>query len=94
MIDSTTLKTILAPVLHELDRATTKFPAWPTDPLHAVAIIGEELGELTQAALQCCYEEDKALPDDVRREAVQVAAMALRFLAGLERYEYREGKRE
>jgi hypothetical protein len=31
-------------VLAELDRATRKFPTWPTDPLHAVAVLGEEAG--------------------------------------------------
>ena len=31
-------------VLAELNRATTKFPTWPTDPLHALAVLGEEFG--------------------------------------------------
>ena len=31
----------------ELKRAATKFPTWPTDPIHALAVLGEEYGELT-----------------------------------------------
>ena len=77
-------------VLKELARATRKYPTWPTDPLHALAVLGEEFGELTKAVLQHTYEPDKASLADVREEAVQTAAMALRFLLSLERYEYKE----
>lgn len=81
----------LAPVLDELHRATAKFPTWPCDPLHAVAIVGEEFGELTQATLQAVYEPHKSGPDEVRAEATQTAAMALRFLLSLDRYTYAVG---
>lgn len=43
-------------ILAEVSRATEKFPEWPTDPLHAVAILGEEFGELTKSVLQLAYE--------------------------------------
>ncbi|MDA8119523.1 MAG: hypothetical protein M0Z85_05600 [Gammaproteobacteria bacterium] len=75
-------------VLEELAKATRKYPTWPTDPLHALAVLGEEFGELTQAVLQRTYEPDKTSLAHVREEAVQTAAMALRFLLSLERYEY------
>lgn len=75
-------------VLHELERATEKFPTWPTDPLHALAVLGEEVGELNKALLQIIYEPQKASRDDIRAEAIQVAAMALRFLASIDAYEY------
>lgn len=78
-------------VLTELERATSKFPTWPTDPLHALAVLGEEFGELTKAVLQSTYEPHKVTADDVYAEAVQTAAMALRFLASLDRYEYKRG---
>jgi hypothetical protein len=74
-------------VLAEVERATAKFPTWPTDPLHALAVLGEEFGELTKAVLQSVYEPHKVGPDDVREEAIQTAAMALRFLMSLGRYE-------
>lgn len=78
-------------VAAELVRATAKFPTWPTDPLHAVAVIGEEAGELTKAVLQAVYEPHKSTPADVEAEAVQVAATSLRFLASIDRYEYARG---
>lgn len=79
----------IADVLAEIDRTHAKFPAWPTDPLHALAVLGEEFGELTRAMLQVIYEPGKATRADVREEAVQTAAMALRLLLSLDRYDYR-----
>lgn len=75
-------------VMAEIERALAKFPTWPNDPIHAVAVLGEEFGELTRAVLQSIYEPHKVQPGDVRGEAVQTAAMALRFLASLDRYSY------
>ena len=72
----------------ELERAMQKFPTWPTDPLHALAVLGEEFGELNKAMLQLTYEPYKTTAADVREEAVQTAAMALRLLASLDRYVY------
>ena len=84
------MENLMDEVLEELARATRKYPTWPTDPLHALAVLGEEFGELTKAVLQHTYEPDKASLADIREEAVQTAAMALRFLLSLERYEYKE----
>ena len=82
----------LVPVLGEIERAVKKFPTWPTDPLHALAVLGEEFGELTQAALQYTYEPHKSTREDVKTEATQVAAMALRFLASLDHYDFIPGQ--
>lgn len=79
---------IITEVLAELVRATEKFPTWPSDPLHAVAVLGEKFGELTKAALQLTYEPHKTSVAEVRAEAIQTAAMALRFAMSLGRYEY------
>lgn len=79
---------VVGPVLAEVKRATERFPTWPTDPLHAVAVLGEEFGELTKAALQTVYEPHKVQPGELRTEAIQTAAMALRFLASLDAYEF------
>lgn len=78
-------------VFDEIERAVAKFPTWPTDPLHALAVLGEEFGELTKAVLQSVYEPHKSTPEDVRDEAIQCAAMAFRFLASLELYLYEPG---
>ena len=75
-----TLAEAMQRVTKELNRATTKFPEWPTDPLHALAVLGEEFGELTQVMLQLTYEPHKVSRDAVTEEAVQTAAMAIRLL--------------
>jgi NTP pyrophosphatase (non-canonical NTP hydrolase) len=79
-------------VFAEVERAMRKFPTWPTDPLHALAVLGEEFGELTKEALQLVYEPHKTSMDEVRKEAIQTAAMALRFVASLERYKFKPGE--
>ena len=73
-------------VMGEVARAIAKFPTWPTDPLHAVAVLGEEYGELVKAVLQATYEPHKSGMAEVRAEAIQAAAMALRFVASLDTY--------
>ena len=79
---------IIEEVKKELSRAMEKFPTWPTDPLHALAILNEEVGELQQAALQRVYEPHKSDEEHVRRECTQVMAMALRFMASMNEYSW------
>ena len=67
-------------IKQELDSATEKFPLWPTCPIHASAVVAEESGELVQACLHSVYEPDKSNLDDARKEAIQTAAMAIRFI--------------
>lgn len=79
---------IIEEIRIELERAMTKFPGWPTDPLHALAILGEEYGELNKAMLQFIYEPNKTTSENIRIEATQTAAMALRLIISLESYKY------
>jgi phage-related minor tail protein len=72
----------------EVMRATRKFPTWSTDPVHASDVIAEELGELKQAILEVIYEPGKSTESDVRAEAVQTAAMCIRFLKSIDKYKY------
>jgi NTP pyrophosphatase (non-canonical NTP hydrolase) len=81
-----------AQIYEELRKALAKFPTWPTDPLHALAVLGEEFGELTKAALQLVYEPHKSSAEEVRKEAMQTAAMAIRFVRSLDAYAYRPGE--
>jgi NTP pyrophosphatase (non-canonical NTP hydrolase) len=74
-------------IQRELERAESKFPGFPTDPVHAAAILQEESGELIQAALQFTYEGGSF--DAMKKEAVQVGAMALRFLVNIESMQVR-----
>jgi hypothetical protein len=82
---------VVTEVVAEVVRAMAKFPTWPTDPLHALGVVGEEFGELGKAVLQQVYEPHKNQPDDIRKEAVQTAAMALRFVASLGKYQFAPG---
>jgi hypothetical protein len=64
----------------ELDRARQLHPEWPTDQIHAAAIVCEESGELIRAAVNNGYGNgDEA---QMRREAIHTAATAIRFLVG------------
>ena len=84
------MMTVIEQVTRELQRATEKYPTWPTDPLHALAVLGEEYGELNKAMLQLTYEPHKTSAKEVRDEAIQTAAMALRLAMSLDRYKYRQ----
>lgn len=84
--------TIVSAVFGELERAVRKYPEWPTDPLHALAVLGEEFGELTKDVLQMTYEPHKTNAENLRAEAIQTAAMALRFVASLDDYIYKESE--
>lgn len=82
---------VVSEVMAELEKAIRKFPTWPTDPLHAVGVFNEEAGELSKAVLQQVYEPHKNAADDVRKEARQAAAMALRFLVSIDSYDWTPG---
>lgn len=81
-IDALGVRATIEAMLHELERAETKFPTWPGDLIHAAAIVGEESGELIRAALQYQYEQGEW--QEVQKEAVQVGAMAIRLLKNLQ----------
>lgn len=78
-------------IYRELGKAIAKFPTWPTDPLHAVAVLGEEYGELVKEVLQSVYEPHKSSMEEVKKEAIQCAAMAIRFVRSLDKYEFVAG---
>lgn len=92
MKDNGTIEmTIEGLIAAELQRAKVKFPTWPTDPLHAMGVVNEEIGELNKAVLETCYSKvclPASVIDKVRSEAVQSAAMLRRFIEGLEAYKF------
>ena len=79
---------IIKSIEAEVARATRKFPTWPTDPIHAANVVMEEAGELAKAVLEHTYEPHKSSLDDVRAEATETAAMAVRFLMSLAQYKF------
>lgn len=78
-------------ILTEFHAATANFPQWPTDPIHALAVVQEEVGEVQKEVLQLSYEPHKSDREKVRKEAIQMAAMSLRFLLSLDAYVYAPG---
>ena len=84
--------TLESEILNEVNNAVDKFPTWPNDVLHAVAVLGEEFGELTKAALQLTYEPHKTSMSELRKEAIQTAAMSIRFLQSLDVYDFKKSK--
>lgn len=80
---------ILDDILRELRRAKKKHRSWPDHIVARAAIVGEEAGELIRAAILYKYEPEKGTEARVeqyaalRKEAIQTAAMAIRFLETL-----------
>ena len=75
-------QTFYRAVIAELRSAEAKYPAWPTDLIHQVAIMQEESGEAIRAALNHVYHGEPL--QELRGELVQTAAMCLRCLKNLE----------
>jgi hypothetical protein len=72
------IEQIVKQILEELDHAKELHPDYPTDMIHQVAIVAEEAGELLKAVLD--YQSGKCEATDIIKEALQVGAMAVRFL--------------
>lgn len=79
----------------EVKSASDKWPGWPDDAVHAATIIAEEAGELQKAVLERVYEPHKYTPDsDIQTEAIQTAAMCIRFLVNMPRYNWQPASLE
>lgn len=77
---------ILTDILDTLAKAKQKFPNWPFDPIHQVAIMQEEAGEAVRASIEMVYAtgmEPQHLRDELKKELLQTAAMCLRCLQHL-----------
>lgn len=62
----------------ELQHAKRKHPNYPSDIFIQLAIMQEEAGEVTKAALHYVYENGPL--EDVKSELIQTAAMCMRML--------------
>jgi NTP pyrophosphatase (non-canonical NTP hydrolase) len=71
----------------ELRKAKKKFPGWPDHPAAQAGIVCEEAGELMQACLQYKYQRelknDAGHQESMRKEAIETAVTAIRFLENL-----------
>ena len=82
-------KTFFDGVLAEYAYAENKHQSWPSgDAVHAASILNEEAGKLTRAANDYTFgllPPTEAGPD-LRKYAMRVAAMAMRFCDSLPEY--------
>ena len=85
---SNAVSEIISGIIDECIRATKLHPEWPSDPVHASAILNEEVGELTKAVLDWVYHGGDFA--ELETEAIQVGAMVVRFLVNLEKYKERK----
>lgn len=76
----------ISSIVKEYQRAKNVHPNWPSDVIHASAIVSEESGELVRASLQFVYENGKH--EEMVKEAIQTSAMGLRFLVQLNKDSY------
>jgi NTP pyrophosphatase (non-canonical NTP hydrolase) len=76
-------------VLAERVRQDKKWGEQNNDPFTYLAVLGEEFGEVCQAALHLRFGGHAA--DDLRMEAVHVAAVALAIVECLDRNKWKWG---
>lgn len=91
VLEEAALHPVLVEIMAEVEKATRKFPTWPTRIIDAGNVVSEEAGELAKACLQVTYEPHKETLEGVRMEAIQTAAMAFRFLCSMDRYNCEPG---
>lgn len=71
----------ISDIVDELQRAEMKHPGWPTDKIHACAVMVAEAGEAMDAALDCVYDDVDV--GKIKAELVQTGAMCVRALMHL-----------
>ena len=65
-------------ITREYEKAVIKYPDFPSDLIHCVAIMNEESGESIRAALNHVYHGDDI--NELRKELIQTGAMVIRCL--------------
>lgn len=70
----------LEAVLNEVNRARAKYPKWPDNIVMAAAVASEESGETVKACNNYFWRHGNDTPEDIQKEAIQAAAMWIRFL--------------
>lgn len=75
-------------VLDELVRAEKIHPNYPSDPVHAAAIISEEAGEIVKAVNNIIDGKKTGRDSDYKTEAIHCAAMCIRFLKNIDNFDW------
>lgn len=73
---------IIDDIHQEYCRACRKWPEWPADLIHQIAIMQEESGEAIREALRYQYNEGGTI-EDLKKELIQTGAMVIRCLINL-----------
>lgn len=71
---------IINEALNELASARKRYPAWPTDIVHATAVMTEEANEALKSANEVRWGHKITTLADVRKEVIQTIAMCLRLV--------------
>jgi len=79
------METVLSELRDERDRQNDKWGEQNHDPVTWLAILMEEVGEASQAAVQASLEPGKLTWPDYRAEMVQVAAVAVSMIESYDR---------
>ena len=87
---------IIATVVAERDRQDKKWGEQNHMPPLWTSILGEEFGELCEAINETAFDNgsDKGGYENMKTEAIHVAAVAIGFLECLERNKYKWGLQE
>ena len=67
-------------IVQEVYSATSRYPLWPSNLVMAAAIAEEESGEVVKECNTYHWKQGPTTLDDIRKEAIQAAAMWIRFL--------------
>ena len=66
--------------LQELDSTRRHYPDWPTDIVHASAVMVEEAGEVLKIANNLRWNQKNSDLSEFRNEIIQTVAMCFRLL--------------
>jgi hypothetical protein len=79
------VNSIFGEIGDELESTLQEFPLFPCDPLHAIGVVNEEIGEVAKDVLQWTYEPKKMKNGaTTRKELIQTAAMCIRMISGID----------
>ena len=70
------MKHIFYDIMREVESAKEKYPEFPDDLIHCIAILSEECGESVRATLNHVYHNDDI--EEVKKELIQTGAMVIR----------------
>jgi hypothetical protein len=81
---------IINRVVIELKKSEMLNPTFPSDPIHAAALVNEKAARLLDAAVKNTYVDQE--PQDLLVAAIQAGAALLRFVENIHLYQIRPSK--